>query len=127
MYDWYSELLKPPFMPPAHIFSPVWTLLYLMMFTALLIFILTKSNEDKSWGYFVFFIQFVINLCWTPVFFLIKSPPAAFAVIIVLDILVLMNIIAFFKVSKLSGVILVPYFIWIIFASYLNVGIILFN
>lgn len=125
--NWYNMLNFPPLTPPWWIFAPVWTLLYLSMLVALLMFASKPTSEDKSWGYTLFFSQIAINLCWMPAFFYLRNPSFALVLIIVLDILALLNIIAFYNISKTSAKILIPYFIWILYATYLNVGIYLLN
>ncbi len=125
--NWYNSLNFPPLTPPAWIFPPVWTFLYLTMLAALILFGFKTSSKDKSWGYAIFFSQLGLNLCWSPVFFYIKNPIVALVIIIILDILVFLNIIAFFKISKPAGWILLPYMIWILYATYLNLGIVLLN
>ena len=126
-YNWYLTLNKPAFAPPAWLFSPVWTILYISMLVALILYAKEKSNKPKTWGYVVFFSQILINLAWTPIFFGLKNIGLALAIIILLDVLVLFNIIEFTKISKPSGYILIPYFIWILFATYLNFGYFVLN
>ena len=69
----------------------------------------------------------LFNILWTPAFFVLKNPALAFGVVIVLDILAFLNIREFYKISKLSGFLLIPYFLWLIFATYLNAGILFLN
>lgn len=126
-YNWYLTLNKPALAPPAWIFSPMWTILYISMLVALIIFAKEKTNRPKTWGFVLFFGQILVNLIWSPVFFYLKNIGLALAVIVLLDILVLLNIIEFLKVSKVSGYILIPYFIWILFATYLNFGYFILN
>ena len=126
-FTWYQILNQPPLTPPAWIFSPVWIILYITMAIALFLFARKKTFEKKAWGYVLFFTQFLVNLAWTPAFFGVKNIGLALAIIILLDILVLFNIIEFSKVSKISGKILIPYFIWILFATYLNLGFLMLN
>ena len=125
---WYTNLIRPALSPPSWVFSPVWTFLYILIFISLACYIKSKSkNEDKKLGYCFFIIQMFLNLIWTPVFFGLKSISGAFAVIILLDIFVILTIYKFFKSSKIAGLLLIPYFIWIIFATYLNLGYMLLN
>lgn len=126
-YKWYLALNKPFLSPPAWIFSPVWTFLYITMGISLFLYGKKLTNKPKTWGYVVFFTQLLINLSWTPTFFGIKNIPLALALIILLDILVLFNIIEFMKISKPAGKLLIPYFIWILFATYLNFGYFILN
>ena len=118
---WYYGLLKPPLTPPDWVFLPVWSVLYFTMFAAALLYIF-KPAENKEIGYVCFILQLIFNLLWTPAFFYMQNIGLALAVIIFLDIFVFLTIKKFYSVSKLSGLILIPYFIWILFATYLNIG-----
>lgn len=126
-YNWYQNLNQPPLTPPAWIFPPVWTILYLSMGIALFLYARKKTDQNKSWGYVLFFTQLLTNFAWSPTFFGLKNVGLALALVILMDILVLFNIIEFSKVSKSSARILIPYFIWILFATYLNLGILILN
>ena len=123
---WYYNLQKPLFAPPNWIFPPVWSILYFTMFMALLLYI-AKPAQNKKSGYMYFAAQLTLNLLWTPVFFGLKNIVLALIIIILLDIFVVLTIKSFYNVSKLSGVILIPYLIWILFATYLNIGYLLLN
>ena len=129
MYNsfWYDLLIKPPLTPPAWIFAPVWAILYIIIFMAFAIYAIKPYSSNKSWGYIVFFIQMLLNLCWSPVFFYFHNIGMALAVIIIMDVFVILNIIEFFKVSKTAGLLLIPYFLWILFATYLNFGFFIQN
>ena len=126
-YTWYQTLNQPIFAPPAWIFSPVWTVLYILIFVSLVFYAKSFKTNSKAWGYTLFVLQMLANLAWTPIFFGLKNIGLALAVIILLDILVLWNIIVFYKNSKPAGLILVPYFLWILFATYLNYGYFVLN
>lgn len=126
-YSWYQTLNQPALAPPAWLFAPVWIILYIMMFISLVYYAKCFKTNDKLWGYTLFFSQLLVNFAWTPIFFGLKNIALALTVIILLDILVLWNIIVFSKVSKISAKLLVPYFIWIIFATYLNFGYFVLN
>ena len=126
-YSWYLSLKQPPLAPPAWIFAPVWTILYLSMGIALFLYARKISYKNKSWGYILFFTQLLVNLAWTPAFFGVKNIALAFAIIILLDMLVVFNIVEFAKVSKSASRTLIPYFLWVLFATYLNGWILLLN
>ena len=126
-YSWYSSLTQPPLAPPAWLFAPVWTILYITIAIALIIYIKERSNKNKIWGYVLFFTQLLLNLAWTPAFFGLKNIGLALVIVILMDILVLFNIIEFSKISKIAGRLLIPYFIWILFATYLNLGYLILN
>ena len=128
MYNslWYHSLTKPFLAPPDWIFQPVWSVLYFMIFAALVFYICKKSDDKKS-GYIFYVIQLVLNVAWSPVFFVCKRIFPALAVIFLLDFFVFLTIRKFYSVSKISGILLIPYFVWILFASYLNIGYFLLN
>lgn len=123
---WYYNLTKPPLAPPDWIFPPVWSILYFSMLVALLLY-LFKTAQNKKSGYIYFIAQLFLNLLWAPVFFYLKNMFLALIVIILLDIFVILTIKSFYKVSKISGLILMPYLLWILFATYLNIGYLVLN
>ena len=123
---WYYNLTKPPLAPPDWIFPPVWSILYFSMLVALLLYLFKPSQNKKS-GYIYFIAQLILNLLWTPTFFYLQNIVLALIVIILLDIFVILTIKSFYKVSKISGLILMPYLLWILFATYLNIGYLVLN
>ena len=123
---WYYNLTKPPLAPPDWIFPPVWSTLYFSMLVALLLY-LFKPAQNKKLGYIYFIAQLILNFLWTPTFFYLQNIVLALIVIILLDIFVILTIKSFYKVSKISGLILIPYLIWILFATYLNIGYLVLN
>ena len=123
---WYYNLTKPPLAPPDWIFPPVWSILYFTILTALLLYIFTPVQYKKS-GYIYFIAQLILNFLWTPTFFYLQNIVLALIVIILLDIFVILTIKSFYKVSKISGLILMPYLLWILFATYLNIGYLVLN
>ena len=126
-FSWSQTLNQPPLAPPSWIFSPVWTILYILMVISLIFYITKFTFNSKILGYILFFTQLTLNLIWTPIFFGLHNIGFALFILILLDILVLLTIIEFTNVSKWAGKLLLPYFIWIIFATYLNIGIFFLN
>jgi tryptophan-rich sensory protein len=124
---WYDNLIKPALHPPAWIFSPVWIILYGTIFTALILYTIKATHRNKLSGYIYFIVQMILNLAWSPIFFYFHNIGLALIVIILLDMSILINIIKFYKVSKLSGLILIPYFLWVLFATYLNISFFILN
>ena len=129
MFDlnWYYNLNHPPLTPPSWVFQPAWAFLYTTIFVAFIIFAFKKTNRDKKLGYALFFIQLGVNFCWTPAFFYAHNTGLALVILVLLDILVIWMIKEFFKVSRTSAFIIIPYLLWILFATYLNFGIHLQN
>ena len=121
---WYLTIDKPSFNPPNWVFAPVWTFLFVLMGISLfLVWSLDKARDRKRKALIIFFIQLIFNILWSVVFFGLKSPLVGFIVIIILWILILITIIKFFKISKLAGWLLIPYILWVSFATVLNFAI----
>lgn len=129
MYNsmWYQLLNKSLLTPPSFVFSIVWPILYVMMGISLYLFLQHGLNKEKRFILWIFVIQLILNLLWSPVFFVWQNIVLAFIIIIVLIILVLINIILFSKYSKPSAILLIPYLFWLMFAGYLNFEIIRLN
>jgi benzodiazapine receptor len=124
---WYSALQKPSFTPPDYVFAPVWILLYLLMgIAAFLVWREIESKEVK--GALLFFsIHLAVNLLWTVIFFGLRSIYGGFIVITILWTMILVLMIIFRKISTLSSILLIPYFLWVTLASILNAGIMILN
>ena len=124
--EWYNSLNKPFLSPPDSIFMPVWTILYAMIFVSLILY-LRGGLKGKSKGLVYFIIQLLFNFSWTFVFFGMKNIFLALLVISAMLIFLLLNIIEFYKHSKMAGNLLLPYLIWVLFAFYLNFSYFLLN
>ena len=121
---WYANINKPTFRPPNWVFAPVWTTLFLLMGIAL--FLIWRKGLDKKENriaFSVFIIQLILNTLWSILFFGLESPFAAFIEIIFLWVAILASIILFFRISRLAGALLIPYILWVTFASILNFSI----
>lgn len=118
--DWYLVLVKPALNPPAWVFGPVWTTLFLLMGYAFYLVWTDESGESKRSAYWAFGIQMVLNTLWSIIFFGLHSPGGAFVEIIFLWLAILATIIAFAKISRLAAWLLAPYILWVSFAGYLN-------
>ena len=125
---WYAALRKPSFTPPGWVFAPVWTLLYLLMgVAAYLVWRKGWGKNQVRQALILFGVQLMLNALWSYVFFGLRSPLAGFIDISVLAMVLIFTIQSFFKVSKPAGALLIPYFLWIAFASGLNLTIWLWN
>jgi tryptophan-rich sensory protein len=118
--DWYKNLNKPKFNPPSWVFAPVWTLLFTLMGIALYFVWMSPSSNLRTFALILFGVQFLFNILWSFSFFDLENPIYGLINIFVLDILILMTGFYFFRVSLVSGYLLIPYFIWTGFASFLN-------
>lgn len=122
--NWYVFLNKPSFNPPNWVFMPVWTVLYFMMGTsAFLVYQKMESNSLAKTSLIVFFIHLIFNLTWTLAFFGLRNPFLAFVNIIVLLIFIVVLIFLFYKIDKIASFLLIPYLLWVSFATILNFSI----
>lgn len=124
---WYQTINYPPLTPPSWVFPLAWTALYTMIFLSFVLFAVKRTEKSKLWGYVLFFGQLVLNLLWPPVFFGLHKIFWGLVIITILDILVFFNIKEFYKISKKSALFLIPYLLWLLFATYLTAGIFILN
>ena len=121
---WFKTLRKPSFEPPPWIFGPMWTLLYTLMGISLYrIFILPESTPGRGLALSVFALQWFLNAIWSPVFFGWKKPRIAFGVIVLLLGAILASIVCFSGLDETAAWLLVPYVLWVSFATALNLAI----
>ena len=123
---WYMFLNKPSFSPPNWLFGPVWLILYLMMGISLYLNWISKKKPAKD-NIHLFFIHLFFNLIWTPIFFGAKNLSLALLVIFIIWMLIIAMIFRFYKVNKFSSYLLVPYLLWVSFATILNFFILVLN
>lgn len=127
---WYKYLVKPKFNPPNWIFGPVWTSLYLMIgFAGYCAYEEGGSgfSKEKVWGWIFYFSQLVLNFLWTPLFFGLNCLFISGIEILILDFCIIMNIYFFMEITLVGGYLLIPYCLWVTFASYLNWSIWYYN
>ncbi len=125
---WYAALEKPALNPPNWVFGPVWTTLYALMGISIwLVLSRTKSAKVRGEYLWLFLAQLGFNFLWTLLFFGFRQPMAAFFEIVLLWLLIMACIFRFYASSRLASYLLVPYILWVSFASYLNISIALLN
>jgi len=120
--EWYYSVLKrPSWNPPDWLFPPVWTMLFLLMGTALALVVeqWSKKKETRV-AVTVFGVQLLLNLGWSASFFGLHSPVLALGVIALLWLAIVLTIVKFRAISPLAAYLLIPYLLWVSFASYLN-------
>jgi len=124
---WYKTLNKPFFTPPNWIFSPVWISLFILMGISLF-FVWRRADHPKfKIAFIFFFVQLILNILWSVVFFWLRSPLLGLADIVLLWIAILITIQNFLKISKFAGVLLTPYLLWVSFAILLNFSLWILN
>ena len=125
--EWYQAIPKPAFAPPGWVFGPVWTALYAMMiYVAWRLLGLAPSRERTS-ALVVFYGQLVLNAGWSFAFFSAQSPIGGLVVIAALTALVLAAIRAFWRIDMVSGILFLPYALWLFFAGAINLGIVVLS
>lgn len=121
----YSELIKPPLAPPGYVFGIVWSILYILMGISYSILEVNNELDEKTKK--VYYIQLFVNALWSIIFFVFKLRFVSIAWIILLIILIIEIIKLFYNKNKVSAYLQIPYLIWIIFATYLNMGVYILN
>ena len=127
LYPWYELLSKPSFNPPSWVFSPVWTTLYTLMGISLFLILKADKSRNKTLGTVFFGIQLILNGLWSIVFFGLHQIILAFVVIILLMLFIILSIWKFYNISKSAAYILIPYLLWVSFATVLNFALYLLN
>lgn len=121
----YGALNKPPLAPPGILFSIIWPILYVLMGISYGILKSKKLVDTKV--SIVYYVQLGINALWSIFFFLLKWRLFSFIWILVLDVIVIYMSVLFYQKNKVAGILQVPYLLWILFASYLNIAMYVLN
>lgn len=121
----YNYLVNPPLSPPSYLFPIVWSILYLLIGTSYYIY--RKNNNDDPLTIRLYYIQLILNYLWSIIFFTLKLRTLAVIWIIVLAITIIYLMIRFYKEERTSFYLFIPYILWVLFATYLNIGIIVLN
>ena len=125
----FASVQKPPLSPPGWLFPVVWTLLYTLMGIASYLIITsgTTSNSDIFHAMIIYGLQLFFDFFWSIIFFNLENYLFAFIWLCALLFLILLNALLFYRISKLAGLLLIPYILWVTFAGYLNYGIYLLS
>ena len=129
MYNsiWYNLLTKSSLNPPAWVFAPVWTILYITLAVSLFLYLKDGYEHYKLPALKLFGAQLVLNLLWSPIFFGLKNPLFALLIVVLMIFCTIGIIVLFYRESKASGLLLLPYLAWISFAMFLNFEIVRLN
>ena len=126
---WYADADKVAWNPPSFVFGPVWTVLYALMSIAAWLVWRERERTDVRRPLTLYVIQLVLNAVWTPVFFGLYPSIGVAAlwiatgIILALDVAVLLTLVSFARVRRLAAALLVPYLLWVLYATTLNIGI----
>jgi tryptophan-rich sensory protein len=124
---WFDALDKPAIYPPPAAFGIVWSVLYVLMGLALALVIAARGAPGRGAAVTAFVVQLAINLAWSPVFFAMHRMTLALGIILALIVAVLVTIALFWRVRRLAAGLLLPYLLWIGFASLLNLQFLQMN
>ena len=121
--SFYSQLAQPPWAPPPWLFGPVWTVLYALM--AISAWLVWRSGGFRAnrIALSLFLGQLALNVLWSWFFFAWHRGALAFADIVLLWVLIVATLISFWRVRPLAGILLIPYLLWVSFASVLNYSV----
>lgn len=117
---WFASLAKPDVYPPPQTFGIVWSVLYVLIGLAAALVAAAWGAKGRTAALVFFALQLVLNLAWSPVFFLLHQISYALYVIGALDVAALITLALFWRVRWLAGALLLPYLAWLGFASALN-------
>ena len=119
----YNQLVRPEWAPPASVFGPVWTVLYALMGIAAWLVWRVGGFGAARTALLLFLVQLALNALWSWLFFAWHRGALAFADILLLWALIVATLIAFWRIRPLAGALLVPYLLWVSFASALNYSV----
>jgi translocator protein len=122
---WYAGLSKPKWNPPNWLFGPVWTVLYVAM--AIAAWLVWRMVGLTAAAMQLFLLQLLLNVAWSALFFRLRSPGLAFGEILVLWFAILATTIEFWRTVPAAGWLLLPYLIWVAYATALNFSIFRLN
>jgi len=120
---WYQSIVKPSWNPPGWIFGPVWTTLYTFMGIASYLVWKSPAGTLRTQALVLYGIQLALNALWSFIFFGAESPKWAVVVIVLMLTSILATTVRFFEISKTAGYLMLPYILWVSFATILNITI----
>lgn len=120
---WYGTLPKPPWTPPSWVFGPVWSTLYLLMGIAAWRVWRERARVRVNVPMALFTMQLLLNAAWSIVFFGQRQVGFAVVVIALLWLVILLTLVSFWRIHRVAGALLLPYLLWVSYASALNVAI----
>ncbi|MCF7835883.1 MAG: tryptophan-rich sensory protein [Candidatus Marinimicrobia bacterium] len=118
---WYAVLEKPSFNPPSWVFGPAWVLLYFLM--GISIYLIWNNPQKTKCVVALFWVHLFFNAIWSIIFFGLQNPFWAFVDIIIIWLFIIVLMVKFWKISKWSTYLFIPYLLWVSFASILNFSI----
>lgn len=125
---WYQALEKPALNPPNGAFAPAWTLIYALCVAAAVIgWRQITTNSGRAWLLSLFFMNALLNIMWSVLFFTIQRPDWALAEVTTLWLSVAALLIFFVRNAPAAALLIAPYLVWVTFAAYLNFRVVALN
>lgn len=118
--QFYQQLVRPDWAPPPSVFGPVWTALYILMGTAAWLVWRERGFARARFPLVLYLVHLVFNAAWTGIFFGLEAPGWALVEILLLLAMIVALVVLFFRVHAVAGVLLVPYLLWVCFATALT-------
>jgi len=124
----YKEIVQPSFAPPGWAFGVVWTVLYFLIGISLFLFCTAEGDSSqKRMGFIFFGIQLLLNVAFMPICFGLRSFLGGLIICVLLAVFLILTIVQFFKISKISAYLLIPYLLWGLFAIILSYKVYILN
>jgi len=121
--EFYARLAKPAWAPPAWLFGPAWTVLFILMAVAAWLVARAAAHPGRRRALALFAVQLVFNALWSWLFFAWQRGALALAEVVLLEVLIVATMVAFWRVRPLAGALLVPYALWVAFATVLTAAV----
>lgn len=117
---WFVALKRPDIVPPGWVFGAVWTTLYILMGLSVAMILYARGAEGRGKALALFGLQLALNLAWSPVFFALHEVSMALVLIVLILALTIATTFAFAPIRKAAAWLLLPYMVWLSFATILN-------
>jgi len=117
--SWFAGLIKPAEMPPGAVFGIVWTSLYVLLGLAIAMIVGARGAPGRGWAITLFCVQMLLNFAWSPLFFALHEITSAFYLLLAILLLALVTTLLFARIRRVAALLMVPYVLWLAFASYL--------
>lgn len=126
--EYYSSLILPKGAPPSWLFPIMWGIIYtLIIISSSLVVLKVKDGMYKKDALSYYYTQFLVNAVWPYLFFVFKTPLLAFLWLILLLVLVVITALKFYRLLKISGYLFIPYVLWLLYAGYINLFVVILN
>ena len=124
---WYPTLIKPSWTPPNSIFGPVWSCLYVVIAVAGWLIYRTESSSQRSLALIFYGVQLSLNFIWSFLFFSLRNPMLGLIDILLLSLFIILTIVKTYSFRPLASLLLIPYLLWVLYATGLNAAIYILN